>query len=273
MILGQDILRLVTVRALMGRTWAKDRVFDSPATAADLKIPAERAAPFIGVYTDDADIDLDWQSLHNPDAKVYLLIECAAADRMTIPGQPSGANPSEPPVPQTTISLAQTDQGLELIVGMLARQVTQALLATDNIWAELWRLFTTPGRSRVEVRRGGPGQDERQSAIRYASRIMRFQLSIIADPVYGEGIPEGFWTRFFEVAREDDELGDVAPLLWDHFVTEPGLPSWRIEQKRGTYTLEALQRLGIAPLPQVIGDEAEPPRLTEAMPEQTDWNV
>ena len=56
MILGQDVLRLLTVKALKGRTWAGERVYDSPAQPADLKIAEERA-PFIGVYTDDADAD------------------------------------------------------------------------------------------------------------------------------------------------------------------------------------------------------------------------
>lgn len=250
MILGQDILRLLTVKALLGRTWAGTRVFDSPAKPADLTIEQERAA-FLGVYTDEADHDLDGQSFWNPDATVYLLIECATADRITVPGKPNGSGPTEPPAGETTITLSQTDQALELVIGMLARQVVQALLATDqnNPWAELWRLFTSPGRSRVEVRRGGPGQEGQQSAIRYASRIMRMSLKVIADPVYGEGIPKGFWTRFFEVAEADtQDLAHIVPIIKAHFETEPGVLSWRVEQMRGTYTTPGLHSTGITPV-------------------------
>ena len=88
MILGQDVLRLLTVKALKGRTWAGGRVYDSPAQPADLKIEEERA-PFIGVYTDDADADTQDDSLHNPDARVYLTIECAVADQIVV--APAGA--------------------------------------------------------------------------------------------------------------------------------------------------------------------------------------
>lgn len=248
MLLGQDVLRLLTCKALMGRTWAGNRVFDSPAKPADLTIAEQRAA-FLGVYTDEADIDLDGQSFFNPDARVYLLIECATAERITVPGKPGGSSPSEPPAGETTITLAQTDQALELIIGMLGRQVIQALLATDNVWAELWRHFTTPGRTRVEVRRGGPGQENQQSAIRYASRIMRMQLNLVADPVYGEGIPNGFWKRFFEVAEADTEdLAHIVPILKAHFETTPGVLSWRVEHARGTYTTPGVHSLGITPV-------------------------
>lgn len=248
MILGQDILRLLTVKALRGRTWAGNRVFDSPAKPADLTIEQERAA-FIGVYTDEADHDLDGQSFFNPDATVYLLIECATADRITIPGQPDGSTPTTPPAGNTTITLSQTDQALELVIGCLARQVVQALMATDNEWAELWRLYTAIGRSRVEVRRGGPGQDAAQSAIRYASRIMRMAVKVIADPTYGEGIPDGFWRRFFEIAEADtQDLAFLVPILKAHFDTVPGLLSWRVEQARGTYTQWGTHSLGITPV-------------------------
>lgn len=271
MTLGQDILRLITVRALRDRTWVGARVYDSPATPADLMLGRDRA-PFIAVYTDDADHELEGQSFHNPTSALYLLIECAAATRVTIAARPGGNAPSSPPAAASAVSLVQTDEGLELIIGCIARQVIQALMATDSEWAELWRLFATI-RTRVEVRRGGPGQDSEQSGIRYASRIMRMEIMPIADPVYGEGVPSGFWTRFFTAAEADPELSKVAPMLRGHFESTPRLPSWRVEQMRGTYTFEALKSLGITPLDPVIGDEAEAPELTRAEPDQVDWRA
>src|SRR5512143_109458 len=53
--LVMDALRWLTVKSLRGRTWAGMRVFDSPATPADLRMETERA-PFICVYVDDADL-------------------------------------------------------------------------------------------------------------------------------------------------------------------------------------------------------------------------
>ncbi len=262
MILGQDVLRLLTVKALKGRTWAGGRVYDSPAQAADLKIAEERATPFISVYTDDADVDTQGDSLHNPDARVYLTIECAVADQIVVASAGPEANAHAPPGAAHTTTLAQTDSALEMSIGFVSQQALQALLAVDSPWSELWRLFTVAGRPRVEVRRGGPGQQQQQSAIRFASRIMRMQLGVLADPVFGEPIPNGFWREFFDLAEDDPEIGSTAALIKAHFETTPGLPSWRIEQKRGTYTLRGLTALGIAPLD--IPDEPEPEPELEA---------
>jgi hypothetical protein len=261
MILGQDVLRLLTVKAIRaGHTWAGDRVFDSPAQPADIKIEQDRD-PFIAVYTDDADIDLESDSFHNPDARVYLLIECACADVVRVPARPPDSNAKAPPGVERTIRLSQTDEGLELAIGCLAQQCIQALLA-DNDWAELWRIFTSCGRHRVETRRGGPGQQAQQSAIRFASRIMRMQLTVLADPVYGEGIPHAFWNKFIATAEADPDLGagdenSIVALLKNHFHTVPTLPSWEIERRRGTWTRQGVAALGIAPLIHPREDDEE----------------
>ena len=246
MILGQDILRLLTCRVLRGQTFAGNRVFDSPAQPADLKI-AEDRAPFVAVYTDDADCDLQDESFNLADTRVYLLIECACI----------AAGPDKPD--NISVGLAHTDEGLELAIGFLSRQCIQAFQA-NTPWAELWKLFTSTGRHRVEVRRGGPGQQAQQAAIRFASRIMRMQLNVIADPVFGEPTQNGFWKRFVSLAEKDDELGwrpeptdtdpnpqSVIDLIRSQWETPTPLPQWRIDQQRGLWTNRALRSLGITP--------------------------
>jgi hypothetical protein len=254
MILGQDILRLLTVKAIRnGRTWVGDRVFDSPALPADIKIETDRE-PFIAVYTDDADLTLEGGSFHNPDSQVYLLIECAVANVVTVPPKPPDSNAQTPPGLEQTIRLSQTDEALELSIGCMAQQAIQALMDDKNPWAELWRTFA-PRRYRVETRRGGPGQQAAQSAVRFASRVMRMQVEVLADPVYGEGIPNGFWKDFFAMAEADPDYGrpdpetkvSIADLLRSHFETTPGIPSWKVEQRRGTYTRQGVASLGIVP--------------------------
>lgn len=266
--LVQDALRLIAYKAIKGepgkpKTWAGDRVFDSPAQPADLKIKEERL-PFISVYTDDADIDLDRQSLPDSDNKAFLLIECAFAEGIAVKPAEPGSGATGAPAGSTIIRISQTDEALELGIGVLARQATQALNATDNEWAELFRLLTSTGRHRIEVRRGGTGQQEQQpAAVRFASRILRMQVSLLGEPVYGEGVTDEFWRRFIEACGKDEELSEVAPLFRAQFETDPLLPSWRIEQKYGTYTRRGLAALGIAPPRNLWSDEAEPPPLKD----------
>jgi hypothetical protein len=272
MIVAQEVLRWLTIRSLKGRTWVGDRVFDSPAQPADLRLSTDRAA-FIAVYTDDADIVLEGGSLTAADATVHLTIEIAVADTTLIePASNVDRDPSDPDIDRvpggdTVTTLAQTDEAIELTIGLISRQVIQALVAPDNPWAELWRQMTI-SREKVEIRRGGPGQEQQETptAVRYASRILRFWVCVVGEPGYGEGVSDdqrAFWPRLLTAFDGDQEMAPLGALLREHFEREPGLPSWRSEQVYGTYTQEALITLGITPLLAVIPDEKEPDRLTE----------
>ena len=237
-------------------------MFDSPAQPADTKV-AEDRAPFIAVYTDDADCNLDSHNFNEADSRVYLLIECACVAAGAVQGEERH---------EKAVELAHTDEGLELAIGFLSRQCIQALQA-HTPWAELWKKFTATGRHRVEVRRGGPGQQGQQAAIRFASRIMRMQLNILADPVYGEPTPKGFWTEFLALAEQDEELSarpdptddipdpqSVVEMIRAQWETSPAAPQWRIDQARGLWTNRAVRSLGITPprMPVEETADAEP---------------
>ena len=149
--LSLDALRLITVKALKGATWAADRVFDSPATVADLRIEAQRQ-PFIAVFVDEADTEgIDQPTATGP-MNTRLIIEAGVASAVAF--QPAvDVGPPEPPV--TITSLNDTDAGLEMTIGFLAEQVRDALMSTANPWAELWRGFVVQ-LNKLECVRGGP---------------------------------------------------------------------------------------------------------------------
>lgn len=255
MILAMDILRWVTVKALEGRTYAEMRVYDSSAMPADLKIK-EETAPFISVYTDDADIELDDNSALNGTAQVFLLIEAAV-------GGPLAAAAAGETVPAAR-ALKATDEGLEAAIGFIGRQVTQALAATDSPWAELWRMLV-PRRTKIEIRRGGYGQDQKvYEAQRFASRIMRLTCEVCIEPVWGEGIEEGsVWDRFLTLCVGTN-LAELATAVRDNFVMDTPPPSWEVVRKILMLTREGVDALGIAPaLPDPDAPESEAPELTE----------
>jgi hypothetical protein len=265
MILAMDILRWLTVRAILDATWAGSNVHDSPAAPTEIRV-TENPSPFVAVYTDDADVpietlgdDITDNSIAGSMPRVYLLIEVGVAEPQTIedPGenqpQDTDADAAEP-----AVQLSHTDQALEANIGFLARQVNQALLATGNPWAELWRRLVVK-RSSVEIRRGGSGQQvANQPAVRYASRIMRYTLEVLAEPVYGEQ-PTGFWADLIAAFKADSKLAGLGELIEGNFnpVGAPALPSWRIAQKHLTLTELGVRSLGIAPV--VIPDETEAP--------------
>src|ERR1700730_18107738 len=224
--LSLDALRLITVQALKGATWAGDRVFDSPATVADLRIEAERQ-PFIAVFVDEADTEgIDQPAAVGP-MNTRLIIEAGVASAITFrPATDTGA--PEPPV--TVTSLNDTDPALEMTIGFLAEQVRDALMSTANQWAELWRGFVVQ-LNKIECVRGGPQTDvQLKPPQRYASRIQIYHAGIFATPPRGAGlVPSNPWSTFLYMAAATPELAGIAELIKAHF-TYPsgGLPSWRM---------------------------------------------
>jgi hypothetical protein len=251
----------------MHRTWAGARVFDAPAQPADLRIEQERAT-FISVFTDDSNVTLDGHSLSGGAAQVDLVIEVAVADQQSVVPDEGDRDPSDPdadrpPALPSTVKLAQTDEGLEATIGFVSAQVAQALIAGNNPWAELWRLMT-PQRESVQIRRGGPLQEGREEpAVRFASRVMRMRLHVIADPVWGEPIePGSFWELFLAMAEADPEMEALGKIVRAH-IEYPGepIPLWRLEQAKMMVSEKAIVRMGIAP---AVGEDALAPDETEA---------
>jgi hypothetical protein len=267
--LTMDALRWVAVKAIRGRTWAGLAVYDSPGEPADLRMETERA-PFIGVFTDDADFDLNAAesagvgSLYDNGGKVYLVLEVSVAGQLTdVPERdparfegeggdaPVDADPIDPDMDVAVRDrgiLAATDAALEARIGFIARQAVDALCAPDNPWAQLF-LQCAPGRGRVEVRRGGSGHDPDQptQAVRFASRIIRMECDVIGEPVRGEDLPaDGFWSQFLALAAQDADLSELASIVSDHLEGVDAQP-WMVDQRRGMLTDRGLRGIGIGP--------------------------
>ncbi len=270
--LTMDTLRWLTVKALRGRTWAGLAVYDSPGEPADLRMETERA-PFIGVFTDDADFDLaaeqhaGAESLYDGGGTVYLVIEVSVAGQMEdVPtrADDEDQDPLDPDMDRAVKdrgTLAATDAALEARIGFIARQAVDALCAPDNPWAELWRILA-PGRGKVSIRRGGSGQDPDQptQAVRFASRIIRMDLQVLGEPVKGEELPlDGFWFKFLQAAQADPDLGELANIVQDH-LDGTGEEKWLVKQRASMLTDRGVRGVGIGPATQ---ESRETPLLAE----------
>jgi hypothetical protein len=265
--LSLDALRLTTIKTLMGRTWAGARVFDSPANPANLRIEEERA-PFVAVYVDDGDLGEGpegepetFVSFGLTPPEVWLIIQCGVATSIAIDpatGKPVNYDLDGNPIndegervdPAAITTLAETDAAAEMQIGFLATQAINALLATDNLWGELWRQYTAAGLRKVEVRRGGndmPGTE----GVRFASRLMRLRVQVLPTPPQGSELPEnGWWARFFAMTEADADSRDLGRLMKAHMTLLGGgmLVDWRRAQKELGVSEETIRELGISPV-------------------------
>ena len=236
--LNRLALRLATVRALRGRTLARDRVHDSEHSAID-EVAVDRPLPFIVVYTDDAqynhgDRDL-WSTSGNKrvgSGYQKLVIEIAMTQRMQLVGE--NGEPVEDAVQPAT------DAAMELNLDIIERQVIAALMDPQSAWAEMWRELVDHIGDH-ESQRGVSMRD----GVRFAGRQITLSVQLAKEPP--AGAPKGpRWTRFLALASEDPTLAQVVPVL-EALLAGHDLPDWQIG--RGAYglTLEEARALQVAP--------------------------
>lgn len=256
-----DVLRLCVVKALRGKTWAGEGVFDSPASPGDIRVKGKRA-PFIAVYVDEQDISDPMNgSLGMPGEEnvVRLILEVGVASSHVFNAEGEQIEDGAPAPKGSYVgtSLDATDQGLELQMGLISRQAVDALTSTSesNPWAQIFNGLC-PGTVRgLQIRRGGPPNDQARPQARYASRITIIHLATLAEPVRGSDIAEyPFWTMFFEACAGDEDLKDVGAIIRSHIERPDGaLPAWRLAQKHLGVPYETIAILGLGPI--VPGDD------------------
>jgi hypothetical protein len=253
--LVMDVLRLIAVRAIRGNTWVGQAVLDSPASPGDIRVRGNRA-PFISVYVDEADMDLSETGSiamfgQGHTVRMVLEVGVASAHKFDAEGQ---RVPDDQPVPaggHEVTSLDATDEGLEMQMGLIARQAMDALTstATTNPWAEIFRTFTAGSFVKVDVRRGGQSGDQKNPAPRYASRVLILHMQTLGEPPRGADLEDWpAWSMFFAACEGDPEYGEIAGLIRDHIVKPSGpLPEWRMAQKLLHIPLATANILGMAP--------------------------
>jgi hypothetical protein len=252
--LGMNVLRLLAVRAIRGNTWAEERVYDSPATPADIRVQTNRET-YIAVYVDSGDANLKDNTTLTAPGSADLVIEVGVASpqRFDQAGNPVGDETPAPRAGSTVTQLNATDEGMEMTIGLVAHQAMQALVSTKatNPWAELFRMLTVAQYENLSIRRGGPvNETPNKPTPRFASRIVIIRCGMIADPPRGVPMEPGtFWPTFLDATKDDPELAGVSSLIRAHIEPPTGaLPDWRQAQKLLTLTNEGAHSLGMAPL-------------------------
>lgn len=192
MSIGRIALRIATIEALRGNTSVGGNVLDSEIgsldVAADESLRTNQEKPFISVYTDSAKADnLGASRRLWVNGLTELLIETGIAASMTETNQETG---------ESTIigGIPATDSAFELFLDVVDRETVAALMAPDNIWAEIWRGLVS-NIAKVERRRTA----DAETGTRMAAHQQCIVCETLPDPVYGEAIgPTSLWQRLLD---------------------------------------------------------------------------
>lgn len=239
MSLTRTLLRLVTVQAVMGRTVAGDKVFDSAIDPLDQKV-AEEAAPMIVVYTDDDKSKPTGLGDFLQGGSIDLVIETVVAGRVVVTYDPDG---EDGPVEDQQVVVSQTDAAYEITLDLIERQIVRSLVAADNPWARLWRRIVLRATERVSRR----GASAEQSS-RFAARQMVLTLETVTDPDHGVALPEGsVWRDALDQLEGVPGMADLIGVLRSDAEGEP-LHEWRRAAARLGVNLETMHAIGLGPV-------------------------
>jgi len=246
MAIASLFLRLATVLSLRGRTIAGDRVSDSAIAPVDQRFQDERQ-PAVVVYTDDFAADqIEGRDLLTGQRSIQLSIEIVVADQSV--REVEGDDGAETEI---SVTIPETDEGLELQLDLLQRQVIRALQVDAGPWSELWRSLIAKVR-KIEGQRGA-GLKE---GVRFAARQLVLTVEPLAEPGFGEPV-SGVWRRFLDRLALEPGLADLVPILEREIAGEP-MTDWRVAQGLLGLTREGIEGIGLAPPFEALPEEGAP---------------
>lgn len=239
-------LRLATVKALGGRTYAGSRVVDSAIeTIASTIGPGP--TPALLVYTDEASGEAEGRDLLSAGGQATLAIEMAVAQAVQVPVA-DGEN-------EVAIVIPGTDAGIEITLDLMERQVRLALTDPLSPWAEIWRRLVLKIVD-IRVLRGANAR----KGERFAARRLEIRVETLADPVPGMNVGE-VWADFLALAEADTGGDGLAGLAAEIRAQIEGseMVDWRRAQAALGLTGAGIGGIGLAPLLDHPADPADDP--------------
>lgn len=225
-------LRLTLWRALLGKTLAGASVHDS-RVVVDSDQAFKSPQPFIIVSTEMETTEPMGLDFAGASREIVVLIEIGLAGKLDRQG---------------VVDIPDTEDGLELSLDFLARQVARVLQADHGIWAQLFRTFAGAATKVEALRAGHEGKKKlagRQFAITFKPTF--------GEPPFGEA-PAGEWARLIAAMKDDEALSEIGIAFEEELVGETA-PDWLKLQQLLGLTEGRAEALGIGPL--VPGEEPE----------------
>lgn len=221
MSLASLAIRLATIRALKGRTFAGEKVFDSKIDPINLIASTGGYEFAVVVTTDDDDISIEGRDLFAGDHKMELVIEVAATAPLTVEtGEGEQAE---------AITIPPTDAGLEITLNLIGWQIGRALAAGGGEWGDLWRRLVM----RVDNIASRRGASE-ENGVRYAARQYIYRIDHIAEPEPGIAPTEGsLWAQAIAMLKADPDYAPIGKVIESTIVSDTPEPWERVRAALG----------------------------------------
>ena len=215
----RSLTRIAAVEALIGKTMASDRVFDSAVTPIDQRITKEKK-PFITVTSDDESGPISGKAIFHGERMLDLVIEIAIGSKVEVSIEGEG-NTTE------VIEVPHTDPATELLLDIFEDQVLSALMGAEQ-WALSFRKLM-PVFKNYSSRRGA----QAESGIRFAARQLVISGDQLDRPTDGSANSHVVLSEILPMLDAVTRLSPCAKLIrqqlsgsastdWDKLLKETG---------------------------------------------------
>ena len=244
MSLTRLVMRIAAARALLDRTLAGPRVFDSAVDPIDQTIASQRQ-PLLVITTDQHELDGVGRDLGSGTHSCDLVIELAIASRVEIPAVDGDGG-------QITIAIPHTDEGMELTLDIMEHQVTTCLNRDDNPWSRAW-MKLVPRVTRRISRRGASAEN----GVRFAARQLILTCDLVDAPIAGGETQESSaWGEVLALMDADPSLAGIASVLRAE-IEGALVADWRRTAQELGIPLEVAEHIGIGPVSDLDDDPAQ----------------
>lgn len=193
--IGWIAFRMAAVEALKGVTSVGDNVLDSEIgaldVAADGRLRTDQDKAFISVYVEGVKQESGndvLRALHRS-GPTDLIIEFGITSAMTrVVDEETGETEL------IGLQIPPTDAAFEFFLGVVGREVVNALTDPRNAWAEIWRGLSS---SILKIERKRTA--DASNGVRVAAHQLIVTVDLLPDPVFDEPVaPTSIWKKFFD---------------------------------------------------------------------------
>lgn len=235
-------MRLTLVQALTGQTLA-DSIHDSNIGDLDdlIKEGEGHRRAVVTIATDQRKGKFDGYQYLAIDRELDLVIEIAVAQAILVPVQEEA---DSPPQEKIEVVIAKSDEGLEMSLDLIERQIYAVMQAGTSVWAELFRRFA--GKPDNDTAKRGAAWE---NGVRFAGRQIVITYAPLAEPAFGvaPAADTAFGRLIAALRAATGPLQRYGDLLEKIIVGEP-VPSWRALQVELGLSTDAAEALGATPL-------------------------
>lgn len=240
-------IRLAVQRLLVDRTWAGDRVLNSPIDpVTDLLEGEVKDKPLIAVFTNDYEGDNEGRDIGGRTASMDLVLFTYLPATVVRIDEGTGA-----------IEFEARDAGGASALDMVAHQIRAALLFGAPAWRRVYEAMVV----QITKVRARPILVELEKGLRLPARELVLSLKVLPEPDLGKPLGP-HWATLHAAMQSDVNAGPLAELLRVMIERPADLASWQAAQANLAVSEATIRALGTAPLD--TGELAEGPDLEQA---------